>query len=142
MKKPNIIVHLDLQPEESIRRIKLRNRDCESGISLEYMKALHAAYESFIDDIARIIPVIKVDYSRFRTAEEMAVMIGREYAQIANVRHVTISKFSSLNISNKKQEEVKNTTTTAAVTPSSEDGDNNVRDAEDYDRYAEIVCNE
>lgn len=38
MKKPNIIVHLDVSPEESLRRIKLRGRDCESGITLEYLQ--------------------------------------------------------------------------------------------------------
>ncbi|CAE7680886.1 dak, partial [Symbiodinium microadriaticum] len=61
MKKPNVIVHLD---------------------------ALYNAYEHFIADIARVIPVIKVDYSRFRTAEEMAKVVKAEYAIIANVRHV------------------------------------------------------
>merc|ERR1712048_1386049 len=82
MKKPNVIVHLDLTPEESYRRIQLRKRECESGIPLEYLKSLHAAYEVFIADIARVIPVIKVDYSRFRTAEEMAQVIKQEYAKI------------------------------------------------------------
>lgn len=52
------------------------------------MQALYNAYEHFIADIARVIPVIKVDYSRFRTAEEMAKVIKAEYALIANVRHV------------------------------------------------------
>ena len=86
MKRPNVIVHLDVTPEESARRIKMRQRDCESGIPLEYLQGLYAAYETFIADIARVIPVIKVDYSRFRTAEDMAKMIKEEYAQIANVR--------------------------------------------------------
>merc|ERR1711957_359105 len=40
-------------------------------------------------DIARVIPVIKVDYSRFRTAKEMAEVVKAEYAKIANVRHVS-----------------------------------------------------
>jgi len=91
MQKPNIIVHLDVSPEESYRRIKMRSRDCESGVPLEYLKALHAAYEVFIEDISRVIPVIKVDYQQFRTAEEMAQLIKREYAKIANVRKVTFS---------------------------------------------------
>jgi len=99
MKKPNIIVHLDLTPEESYRRIQLRKRECESGIPLEYLKALHAAYEVFIADIARVIPVIKVDYSRFRTAEEMAQVIKEEYAKIANIRCVTFDKPFSGNVS-------------------------------------------
>lgn len=101
MKKPNIIVHLDVTPEErcvvlfifysysfSARRIRMRQRDCESGIPIEYLRDLYNAYEHFIADISRVIPVIKVDYSRFRTAEEMAKMIRIEYAEIANVRHV------------------------------------------------------
>ena len=76
-KKPNLIVHLDVSPEESLRRIKMRNRECESSISLDYLQNLHAAYEAFIADIARMIPVIRVNYERFRTADEMADMIVR-----------------------------------------------------------------
>jgi len=119
MKKPNIIVHLDLTPEESYRRIQLRKRECESGIPMEYLKALHAAYEVFIADIARVIPVIKVDYSRFRTAEEMAQVIKREYAKIANIRCVTFDKpfsdrFSTPNRSGTNSE-------TETLTPDSDD---------------------
>merc|ERR1711941_33167 len=69
----------------------MRKRECESGVPLEYLKALHAAYEVFIKDISRVIPVIKVDYQRFRTAEEMAQVIKKEYAAIANIRHVTFN---------------------------------------------------
>ena len=76
-KKPNLIVHLDVSPEESKRRIDMRQRECESTISLEYLKNLHAAYEEFIKDISRIIPVIRVNYERFRSADEMADMIVR-----------------------------------------------------------------
>ena len=76
-KKPNLIVHLDVSPEESKRRIEMRRRDCESTISLDYLTNLHAAYEEFIKDISRIIPVIRVNYERFRSADEMADMIVR-----------------------------------------------------------------
>ena len=89
MRRPNLIVHLDLTPEESLRRINERNRGCESGIGIEYLSALHAAYERFLNEISRIIPVIKVDYSRFRTAEEMAAAIKQEYRELTMVRHVT-----------------------------------------------------
>ena len=76
-KKPNLIVHLDVSPAESKRRIDMRQRECESSISLEYLQNLHSAYEEFIQDISRIIPVIRVNYERFRTADEMAEMIVR-----------------------------------------------------------------
>jgi deoxyadenosine kinase len=79
MKKPNLIVHLDVSPEESLRRIEMRSRGCESGIPMEYLQRLHAAYNTFLTDISRIIPVIRVDYSKFRTADEMADMVIEEY---------------------------------------------------------------
>ncbi len=41
MKKPNIIVHLDVSPEESLRRIDMRNRGCESGIKLQFLKVCY-----------------------------------------------------------------------------------------------------
>ena len=55
----------------------MRRRECESTISLDYLQNLHAAYEQFIKDISRIIPVIRVNYERFRSADEMAEMIVR-----------------------------------------------------------------
>lgn len=66
-----------MSPEESKRRIDMRSRECESGISVEYLRSLYAAYEEFIEDISRIIPVIRVNYERFRSADEMADMIVR-----------------------------------------------------------------
>ncbi|MCB9523503.1 MAG: deoxynucleoside kinase [Myxococcales bacterium] len=79
MCRPNVIVFLDLTPEQSMERIKMRNRSVESGITLEYLQGLHAAYQAFIADISRSIPVIRVDYSQFRDAEEMAAVIERAY---------------------------------------------------------------
>jgi len=98
MKKPNIIVHLDVQPEESLRRIKLRNRGVESGISLEYLNNLYNAYEVFLQEISRIIPVIKVDYNRFRTVEEMAEAIVEQYNTMTNIRHVTFSPSNVIDV--------------------------------------------
>ena len=62
-------------------------------MSIEYLKALHAAYKVFVQDIARVIPVIKVDYSKFRTAEQMAAAIKIQYAAISNIKHVGLANF-------------------------------------------------
>jgi hypothetical protein len=51
MQKPDVIVHLDVQPAESLRRIQARDRDCEKGITLEYLTALRDAYEEFLTDL-------------------------------------------------------------------------------------------
>lgn len=88
MRKPNVIVHLDVAPEESLRRIRMRKRECEDGITLEYLQNLYRAYNEFIMDIARVIPVIKVDYNSFKSVEEMAGKIAEEYGRIANIRCV------------------------------------------------------
>ena len=89
MCRPNVIVYLDVSPERSMDRIRMRNRDVESGISLDYLKALYEEYESFIGDISRTVPVIRVDYDRFRSAEEMAGVIEREYLDSVFLRKVT-----------------------------------------------------
>lgn len=58
MRKPNLIVHLDVTPEESLERIKRRNRSCEANIPLQYLKDLHQAYEvdAFSFDIENYSP--------------------------------------------------------------------------------------
>ena len=89
MCRPNVIVYLDVKPDSSMARIKARNRGVESGISMEYLEALYAGYEEFVSDISRYIPVIQVDYDRFRTAEEMATVIEREYLDHNFLRRVT-----------------------------------------------------
>ncbi|MCA9729750.1 MAG: deoxynucleoside kinase [Candidatus Eisenbacteria bacterium] len=79
MCRPHVIVYLDVSPERSMERIRARARDVERGISLDYLRALHQGYEEFIADISKVIPVIRVDYDRFATAEEMAQVIQEHY---------------------------------------------------------------
>ncbi len=79
MRKPNVIVYLDVSPQKSAERIALRSRGVESGISVEYLRALYQGYQEFIDEISKVIPVISVDYERFPTPEQMADVIIREY---------------------------------------------------------------
>jgi deoxyadenosine kinase len=89
MCRPSVIIYLDVSPERSMDRIRMRDRDVESGISLDYLKALYQEYEAFIGDISRTVPVIRVDYDRFRSAEEMAAVIEREYLDSVFLRNVT-----------------------------------------------------
>jgi len=59
------IVHLDVTPEEALRRIRLRNREMEKGITLEYLTNLNESYKEFTNDISKTIPVIFIDWSEF-----------------------------------------------------------------------------
>jgi deoxyadenosine kinase len=89
MCRPSVIIYLDVTPDESMKRIQMRSRDVESGISRAYLDALYKEYESFIGDISRTVPVIRVDYARFRDAEEMASVIEREYLDASFLREVS-----------------------------------------------------
>ena len=88
MKKNTLIVHLDVKPEESLRRIQLRARGCETGITVDYLTKLYNAYEEFLKEISKVIPVIRVNYSKFKTAEEMAQIIKKEYDSMHNIKNV------------------------------------------------------
>src|SRR5512143_2904365 len=47
MCRPNAIVYLDVSPENSLKRIKQRSRDCESVVGLDYLHRLYDNYEEF-----------------------------------------------------------------------------------------------
>lgn len=86
MKKNTLIVHLDVSPEEALNRIKMRNRGCETGISVEYLTKLYDAYEEFLKEISKVMPVLRVNYNKFKTAEEMAKIIKDTYDKMNNIK--------------------------------------------------------
>ena len=89
MCKPNVIIFLDVTPERSLERIEARARGPEEVITLDYLRALEKGYREFIDDISRVLPVVRVDYDQFATAEEMAEVIHREYLTHSFLREAT-----------------------------------------------------
>ncbi len=91
MCRPNVIIYLDVRPERSLERIRGRERDVESGVSLEYLTALYEEYEIFLRDISRSVPVIRVDWDQFRDVEEMAAVIEQEYLRGSFLRRVAWS---------------------------------------------------
>jgi deoxyadenosine kinase len=91
MCRPHLIVYLDLTPESSLQRVRERSRSVETGISVEYLAALHRQYEVFIHDISRMIPVIRVNWESYRDADEMASVIEREYLSGNFLREVNWS---------------------------------------------------
>lgn len=89
MCKPNLIIYLDVDPQTSMERIRQRSRGVETGISLEYLEALYREYESFVEDISRVVPVIRVSWNQYRDVQEMAEVIKREYLDHSFLRTVT-----------------------------------------------------
>lgn len=92
MCRPSVIVYLDVTPERSMERIELRSRGVESGISMEYLEALYDEYTGFVKDIANTIPVVRVDWDRFRDVDEMAIAIQQEYSKGTFLRNVSWSE--------------------------------------------------
>lgn len=88
MCRPNVIIYLDVKPERSLERVRMRRRAVEAGLTLDYLRALYAEYESFVEDISRSITVIRVDWDRFHDVEEMAAAIEREYFKGSFLREV------------------------------------------------------
>lgn len=105
MRKPNLIVHLHVTPEESLERIKMRSRGFETGITLEYLQRLYNAYEDFINDISRLVPVIKVNWSRFQPEEEVAQHIKDEYLRMQNIHFVDFPNSAKNEEEEKKKKE-------------------------------------
>jgi deoxyadenosine kinase len=85
MQNPNVIVMLDVTPEVSLERIRLRGRECEKGVTLDYLRKLHQGYEEFVRDVSRSIPVIRVDWNEFVDEGQMAKHIVEEYRKIQTV---------------------------------------------------------
>jgi len=94
MCKPNVIIYLDVDPETSYRRVKDRQRGVESGVTLDYLKALHREYETFVEDISRVVPLIRVSWNEYRDVEEMARVLKKEYLDHSFLRTVKQRRYN------------------------------------------------
>lgn len=63
--RPDIIVHLKVDPETSLQRIQQRGREMENGITLEYLHELSTAYDEFLHELSRNTFVIVLEWSEF-----------------------------------------------------------------------------
>lgn len=81
MSHPTVIIYLDVTPEESFKRLKKRNRDMETTVSLEYLQQLHVAYDEFFKEIAKKIFVIRVDANQ--DLDELTQQVINEIKHIA-----------------------------------------------------------
>lgn len=88
MRKPNLIVHLDVSPEVSLDRIKKRARNSETGISLDYLKRLRDEYNLFLEEISKVIPVLVIDWNEFKSAEEIAEKVKLEWKKMSTIKKI------------------------------------------------------
>ena len=58
---PDILIWLELSPEETLERIKKRSRDCEAGIPLEYLQHLYDAYQTVLKSLESRCHIVRID---------------------------------------------------------------------------------
>lgn len=63
---PDLHIHLDLPLEQEIERIKIRSRECESGIPTDYLVKLRESYNKLIPHLANLYPLVRIDASGTR----------------------------------------------------------------------------
>lgn len=90
MCRPTAIVYLHATPEACHARIAQRGRSFERVVSLDYLQRLYAAYEDFVLDISRTIPVIRVDWERYGDVEALADAITDEVTKVRYLREVKL----------------------------------------------------
>ena len=90
MKNPHFLVYLDIKPETALARIRSRGRKCEAGITLDYLKRLHAGYETLVKEISKTITVFRVPYEKFKSGEEMARTVKERWDAVSHVQDVVM----------------------------------------------------
>lgn len=58
---PDMILYLEIAPEDVVERIKKRARDCEAGLPLEYLKKLNEAYQIVLTQLSQHTKIIRID---------------------------------------------------------------------------------
>ena len=66
-----MVIYLDCDPEVAKNRIDKRGRECESGVSVEYLSSLKTELDKLIEEFKRYSFVHVVDANKELTEEEI-----------------------------------------------------------------------
>lgn len=69
---PDVLVYLHVTPEQAMDRIRMRSRDVEKDIPVDYMVKLYQGYEAFAKEMERYTLVLRIDWSTYLPTEEVA----------------------------------------------------------------------
>lgn len=67
--RPDVIIYLDVEPEEALMRVKTRSRDCETDLPIEYLRKLKKGYEEWLSDLRGRIPIIHLNWNTFQDTD-------------------------------------------------------------------------
>ena len=72
--KPDAMIYLDIDPEECSRRIKKRNRSCETDIPVDYLREFKELADSYIESKQRQgFPVLRL--TKYMSISEMVMKV-------------------------------------------------------------------
>lgn len=76
---PHLTIYLKNDPEVSYRNIQLRGRECEKGIHISYLEALHERHSELMDELRQIgSNIVEVDWNEFKPLAHIVERI-KEY---------------------------------------------------------------
>lgn len=90
IRRPTVIIHLDISPEKALERIQRRGRKNEQGITLEYLQKLHEAYQIFLEQLSAEVPVLRFCWDEFESTEKVAKAIVHELKTLRIMRNVEL----------------------------------------------------
>ena len=61
MANSDLVIWLDISPEEVVERIKKRSRNCECNIPIEYLQHLYEAYQTVLASLEKRTSVVRID---------------------------------------------------------------------------------
>lgn len=61
MANSDLVIWLDISPEEVVERIKKRSRNCECNIPIEYLQHLYDAYQAVLASLEKQTSVVRID---------------------------------------------------------------------------------
>ena len=74
---PDLLIYLESSPETCLKRIQVRNRDGEEGISIDYLQKLHTTYQEVLSCDSKVpFPIIRIDANQ--DIEEVYTQILQE----------------------------------------------------------------
>lgn len=77
---PQLLIYLDCKPETAIERIKMRGREMEQGITLDYLKYLQANYYQFLEEMESAgVRILRINWEQFHQISEV-VRLVHEYS--------------------------------------------------------------
>jgi len=78
--RPDLIIYLDVEPSEALRRVKKRSRSCETGLTLDYLVKLKQGYEEWLKDVEGRIPVLRLDWNTYIEPAKVVILVKKAIA--------------------------------------------------------------